>query len=160
MAAPPTNDQRYTCRDLATLTGLSERTVRYYLGEGLLPPPLARGRGPNFDDSHLVRLRLIKAMQEAGNDLSSIGAYLKELEAELAARGASFESALAVWSGRGERAALRERWTRRFGVPEALMRYRLAEGVELLVEPDAALSPERMQRLLATLTAAFEEEDK
>jgi DNA-binding transcriptional MerR regulator len=160
MASTPEDPQRYTARTLAALTGLTERTVRYYVGEGLLPPPLSRGRGPNFDESHLVRLRLVRAMQEAGNDLESIGAYLKELEAELAVSGASVESVLAVWTGRSERAAMRERWSRRYGAPEALTRYRLAEGVDLLIEPGAALSPDRMARLLSALRGVFEEEDK
>ena len=157
---PPDDDKpRYTARDLAALSGFSERTVRYYGQEDLLPPPLSRGRGANFDDNHLMRLRLIRAMQQAGNDLESIGAYLKELEAELAVSGASFESVLAVWSGRSEQAALRERWAKRFGVPEAVMRYRLAEGVDLLIEPRSAPSPARLQALLAAIKAAFEEED-
>jgi DNA-binding transcriptional MerR regulator len=158
---PPEDDRpRYTARDLAALSGFSERTVRYYGQEGLLPPPPSRGRGANFDDSHLMRLRLIRAMQQAGNDLESIGAYLKELEAELSLSGASVESVLAVWTGRSERAVMRERWAKRFGVPEAVTRYRLAEGVELLIEPAAALSPERMARLLSALRIAFEEDDK
>lgn len=156
---PPENDSpRYTSRDLAALTGASERTVRYYVQEGLLPPPLSRGRGANFDDSHLLRLRLIRAMQEAGNDLESIGAYLKELEAELAVSGASFESVLAVWTGRSEMAALRERWARRFDVPQPLMRYSLAEGVELLIDPRADLPRERLQRLLKTIHDLLEED--
>ena len=159
MSKPRPDLARYTASHLATVTGVSERTVRYYVAEGLLPPPQSRGRGPNFDDGHLQRLRLIRSMQQAGNDLETIRAYLKELDAELAVSGASFESVLAVWSGRTEQAAMRERWARRMGVPEALMRYRLAEGVELLVEPTAALPRARMEALLAAIKAAFDEGD-
>lgn len=153
------DDARYTTKDLAALTGLSERTVRYYVEEGLIPPPLARGRGPNFDDSHLIRLRLIQAMQQAGNDLESIGEYLRELEGEMAGSGASFESVLAVWSGRGERARMAEQWRKRGHMPEPLLRYRVVDGVELLVDTSAAPSMARMQVILQKLRKAFEEED-
>ncbi len=147
---------RYTTRDLAALTSLSERTVRYYVEEGLLPPPLSRGRGPNFDDSHLIRLRLVQAMQAAGNDLAAIGDYLRELEGELAVSGASFESVLAVWSGRNERAGWVEQWRKRGRAPEHLLRYRVAEGVELLIDAAAAPSVSRLHQILAQIRQAFE----
>ena len=102
------DDGRYTARDLAALTGVSERTVRYYVQEGLLPPPAGRGRGANFTGDHLTRLRLIRAMQRAGNELDAIRDYLAELKGALAQSGASFESVLAVWAGRNERADMVE----------------------------------------------------
>ena len=157
---PPKDDSsRYTARGLGALCGVSERTVRYYVEEGLLPPPSARGRGANFEDSHLTRLRLIRAMQQAGNDLETIGEYLRELEKSLAKTGASMESALAVWGGRTEQTAWREQWRERYGGPSVLHRYRVAEGVELLVDAGVARSPVQMQKVLRLLRAAFDSED-
>lgn len=156
---PPENETpRYSSKTLGALAGVSERTVRYYVQEGLLPPPLSRGRGANFDDSHLLRLRLIRAMQDAGNDLESIGAYLEELEAELAVSGASLESVLAVWSGRGELAALRKNWAQRFDVPQVLSRYRLAEGVDLIIDARAELPRARLQKILKALHDLLQED--
>ena len=52
--------------DLADAAGLSRRAVRYYVQQGLLQPPLGRGRGRHYDRSHLDRLRRIGGLQQAG----------------------------------------------------------------------------------------------
>lgn len=153
--APP----RFTTRDLAVLSGVSERTVRYYVGEGLLPPPASRGRGANFDEGHLTRLRLIRVMQQAGNDLETIREYLGQLDHELTATGASLESALAIWNGRVEQAVWRDQLRKIWSPPQALHRHRIAEGVELLVDQQSAPSPARMRSLLKLVREAFKSED-
>ena len=158
MASNP-KSPRYTARGLGALCNVSERTVRYYVEEGLLPAPSGRGRGANFEESHLTRLRLIRAMQQAGNDLETIGEYLAELDKGLAETGASLESALAVWSGRLEQAAWREQWSRRFGRPTSVTRYQVTEGVELLVDATVATPHARMQEILRFLRGAFDPED-
>jgi len=150
---------RYTARDLAALCDISERTVRYYVAEGLLPPPAARGRGANFDDGHLTRLRLIRAMQHAGNDLDTIRDYLAELEAELAGRPSGFESALAVWSGRTERLEMAERFQARWNVPQPVHRYRIAAGVEVLISGAGGPPQSRLQAALKAFREALEDED-
>lgn len=154
--APPI---RFTARELAVQVGVSERTVRFYVEEGLLPPPSGRGRGAHFEEDHLHRLKLIRAMQQAGNDLETIGEYLKELERELADKNATFESALAVWSGRNEQAYWRDSIRRLLSTPEPVHRYRIAEGVELHVDLSAARSPGRMRDLLRLLRRELAEED-
>ncbi|MGH1558962.1 MerR family transcriptional regulator [Caulobacter segnis] len=154
------SDARYTARELAALCDVSERTVRYYVAEGLLPPPAARGRGANFDDSHLTRLRLIRAMQQAGNDLEAIGDYLRELEAELAGRSWKVsESALAVWSGRTERLEMAQRFQARWNVPEPVHRYRIAPGVEVLISSVGGPPQSRLQAALKAMREALEGED-
>jgi DNA-binding transcriptional MerR regulator len=57
---------RFSIDELADLGGVSRRTVRYYVQEGLLPAPLGVGRGRHYDQSHLDRLLHVKAEQEAG----------------------------------------------------------------------------------------------
>ena len=47
---------KYSLDELAALGGISPRTVRYYISEKLLPPPLGRGPGKHYDDAHLTRL--------------------------------------------------------------------------------------------------------
>jgi DNA-binding transcriptional MerR regulator len=71
-----TEGVRYAIGDLADLGGVSRRTVRYYVQEGLLPPPLGVGRGNHYGTEHLERLLRVKALQEAGRTLEEIRAAL------------------------------------------------------------------------------------
>lgn len=64
--------RRFSIEELADLAGVSRRTVRYYVQEGLLPTPLGVGRGRHYDQSHLDRLLEVKAGQEAGHSLDEI----------------------------------------------------------------------------------------
>ena len=58
--------------DLADAAGVSRRTVRFYVQQRLLPPPLGRGRGRHYDGSHVERLRRIGELQSAGHSLDGI----------------------------------------------------------------------------------------
>ena len=64
--------QRYAVGELAELGGVSRRTVRYYVQEGLLPAPFGVGRGRHYGPEHLDRLLRVKALQEAGRPLDEI----------------------------------------------------------------------------------------
>jgi DNA-binding transcriptional MerR regulator len=66
------DEPRYAIGDLADLGGVSRRTVRYYVQEGLLPAPLGLGRGNHYGQTHLDRLLQVKALQEAGRSLEEI----------------------------------------------------------------------------------------
>ncbi len=51
--------------ELASRSGLTVATIKYYLREGLLPPGEAVGATrARYDDSHLRRLRLIRALTD------------------------------------------------------------------------------------------------
>ena len=63
---------RFGIDELADLGGVSRRTVRYYVQEGLLPAPLGVGRGRHYDQAHLDRLLQVKALQEAGRSLDEV----------------------------------------------------------------------------------------
>jgi DNA-binding transcriptional MerR regulator len=65
-------DPRYGIGELADLGGVSRRTVRYYVQQELLPPPLGVGRGNHYTRRHLDQLLRVKAMQEAGRTLDEI----------------------------------------------------------------------------------------
>jgi DNA-binding transcriptional MerR regulator len=146
---------RYTASELASRVGISVRTVRYYVGEGLLPPPAGRGRGAHFGAGHLTRLRLVRAIQHAGNDLEMIREYLAELGPE----DEKAEAALRVWESRQEQSEWAEVWREKFGVPSTAYRYRIADGVELLVDARAAPGRARMTTILRTIRKAFAEEE-
>lgn len=65
-------EERYGIDELADLGGVSRRTVRYYVQEGLLPPPLGVGRGRHYGPEHLRRLVQVKTLQEAGRSLDEV----------------------------------------------------------------------------------------
>lgn len=71
---------RYSLVELADLAGVTPRTIRYYLGQGLLPTVGAGGPGPKYDDTHLARLRLIRRLQEHHQPLAAIRTELSGLD--------------------------------------------------------------------------------
>lgn len=70
--------------DLAAASGLPVPTVKFYLREGLLPPGEATAATrARYDDSHVRRLRLIRALSEvAGMKLETVRAVLAALDDE------------------------------------------------------------------------------
>lgn len=70
---------RYSLTDLADLGGVTPRTVRYYISQGLLPSPFGAGPGPKYDDTDLARLRLIKRLQREHQPLAEIRKVLDGL---------------------------------------------------------------------------------
>jgi DNA-binding transcriptional MerR regulator len=68
----PTADVRYSIDTLADLGGVSRRTVRFYVQEGLLPAPYGVGRGDHYGPEHLQALVRVRTLQEAGRSLDEI----------------------------------------------------------------------------------------
>jgi DNA-binding transcriptional MerR regulator len=56
----------YNIETLAKLSGLTRRTIRYYIQRGLLKPPQGGGRGSYYTDQHLERLKKIQKWSEQG----------------------------------------------------------------------------------------------
>jgi len=67
---------RWTLGELAAETGLSRRTIRYYIAQGLLEGPLGAGRGAHYGPEHLERLHRIRELQERGMTLRQIALEL------------------------------------------------------------------------------------
>jgi len=72
--------KQYSIQELSALTGVSRRTIRYYIQESLLEPPAGRGRGGFYYDSHLLKLSKIRELQNQGIQLEVIAKILKETE--------------------------------------------------------------------------------
>jgi DNA-binding transcriptional MerR regulator len=70
-------EANYSVAELAELGGVSRRTIRYYIQEDLLPPPLGVGRGRHYADRHLEQLLRVKSMQERGMTLEEIRGTLR-----------------------------------------------------------------------------------
>lgn len=62
----------YTMEDLTTAAGVTARTVRYYIAEGLLPPPDGAGPATAYTDAHRNRLLLIGLLKDAYLPLKEI----------------------------------------------------------------------------------------
>jgi DNA-binding transcriptional MerR regulator len=69
----------YTIADLARLSGVNVRTIRYYLAQGLLPASGESGPGAHYGEGHLDRLRLTKRLQVQHLPLAEIRRRLAEL---------------------------------------------------------------------------------
>ena len=66
------DERRFSVGELADLSGVSRRTVRYYVQEGLIPAPHGLGRGAHYGTGHLEQILRVKGMQEQGIPLDAI----------------------------------------------------------------------------------------
>jgi DNA-binding transcriptional MerR regulator len=84
----------YTIDELAALTTVPSRTIRFYQAKGALAPPVRRGRVAYYDDSHAERLRMVAHLQDRGLSLRAIRDLFQRTE------GA--DVSVAEWLGVGE----------------------------------------------------------
>lgn len=136
---------RYTAEDLAARVGLPVRTVRFYLRERLIDPPLGRGRGAHFDDRHVAQLQRVRGLRHIGLDLETIRT------------GGEGMALLKQWRATAEPADDAEAAP----APEELdpataIRIPMADGVELLVDPERPMpSPRRLVEIALLIRKAF-----
>ena len=136
MPSTPTPPQeptrRYAIDELATLAGVTPRTVRFYIAQGLIDRPAGEKRGAHYLQRHLEQLLLVRRWTDAGVSLERV----RELVAgapEDPPRRAPPPGSVEVWS-----------------------RLTLADGLELHVEPGrAGLSPEQTRALVRGLLALY-----
>jgi DNA-binding transcriptional MerR regulator len=69
----------FDLKALSALTGVSARTVHFYVQQGLLPPPEGAGRASRYTAVHLDRLRLIRRLQEQHLPLAEIRRQVETL---------------------------------------------------------------------------------
>ena len=126
------NSERYTIDQLVEMSGYSRRAIRYYIQENLLDPPAGRGRGGFYNDSHLVRLQKVRALQAQGMTLIAIKRLLSS--------GAAVQAA-----------PDREVWAR----------YAVAPGIEISVRRDVeASSGRKLGEILRFAKSIIKEETK
>ena len=68
--------------ELAGRAGVSVRTVRYYISQGLLLGPANRGKYASYDDDHLARLQLIRRLVDQHVPLAELRERLAHLSSE------------------------------------------------------------------------------
>ena len=76
------NEVRFSIEELAEAVGLSVRTIRYYIAEGLLPGPGARGKAATYGEEHVLRLRLIRLFSERHMPLAEMQQLLGQLSVD------------------------------------------------------------------------------
>jgi len=125
---------QHSLESLATLTGLTPRTVRYYIQQGLVDRPLGEKRGAYYVARHLEQLLQVRRWVDAGLSLERI-AELRAGAPEDPTPRASKPGSVEVWS-----------------------RLTLADGLEVHLEPGrAGLSAEQIRRLVRRFTEAYRE---
>lgn len=132
---PPTTATGWNIEELARLSGLSIRTIRYYQTEGLLGAPARDGKSAVYSSTHLDDLNKIKEAKATRG--------LAEL----------FEDARAASVARPSPMAHGQRGDR----VEQVLRCVVGEGVEVLISADrAGLSREAMQTMLSEIAAVVQ----
>ncbi len=83
-----------TVDELAARSGVTVRTIRFYAGRGLLPPPTLRGRLGLYGKDHLARLELVSELSSLGFTLAAIERFLQRLPASAGAEELALQRAL------------------------------------------------------------------
>jgi len=127
-------DERLSLDMLASLAGITPRTVRYYIAEGLVSRPQGEKRGAHYTRRHLEQLLLIRRWTDAGLSLERVRALSAGAPEDAPPRPAA-PGAVEVWS-----------------------RLTLADGLEVHVEPGrAGLTPEQLRHLVRGIGALYRE---
>ncbi len=87
------DDDRHSLTELADLAGVTPRTIRYYLGQGLLPSVGQSGPGVRYGPGHLARLRIIRRLQVEHLPLAEIRRRIEALDDEAILELAGSEAA-------------------------------------------------------------------
>ena len=122
-------DRTFSIEKLQQLSGVARRTIRYYIELGLIDGAVGETRAAYYTSRHLQRLLAIRRLTEEGFSLERVR---QRLESPDPAAPVPLTPSIEVRS-----------------------HLRLAEGIELVIEPGAArLDPEQLRHFLrATLDA-------
>jgi len=83
-----------TIDQLAERTGVTVRTIRFWAGRGLLPPPVLRGRTGLYGPDHVARLELVSELSALGFTLNAIEGHLGRLPDSAGAAELALQRAL------------------------------------------------------------------
>jgi DNA-binding transcriptional MerR regulator len=75
-------EDKWSLKELCQLADVTERTVRYYIHEGLLPPSEGSGLAARYTQRHLTQLQAIKRMKEEYLPLAEIKRRLEQVESD------------------------------------------------------------------------------
>jgi DNA-binding transcriptional MerR regulator len=124
--------ERFSIDELSTLAGVTPRTVRYYIAEGLVDRPEGEKRGSHYLRRHLEQLLVIRRWTDAGLSLERVRELMAGAPEDPAPRRVA-PGAVEVWS-----------------------RVTMADGLEVHIEPGrAGLTPEQVRGLVRGITALY-----
>jgi DNA-binding transcriptional MerR regulator len=124
--------ERYSLDELAALAGVTARTVRYYIAQGLLDRPEGEKRGAHYLRTHLEQLLQVRRWSDAGLSLERIRKLRAGAAQDPPPRPAQ-PGTVEVWS-----------------------RVTLVDGLELHVEPSrAGLDPQQLRDLVREVTKLY-----
>ena len=127
-------DKKFTFEELCALSGVSSRTLRYYIQIGLVDKPIGQTRAAHYLSSHLEKILRIKQLSESGISLERIREVLS-----------------------GDPLALPER-TKRPGHIEVRTHLWVTDGIELQVSAETAgLSTEELRHFLKGVLSVYEQ---
>ena len=145
VAETETTSAALTIDELAARTGLTVRTIRFYVSEGLVAAPVRRGRIAYYDDSHRMRLDLIRTLQDHGYTLAAIERVLARVPDDAGAAEYAVQSAvLAPWLSDEREVLDRAALERRAGRPvreDELRQLRQLGALERRPEGDFLVAP-------------------
>ena len=133
--------REFNLDELCALVDLPRRTVRFYMQHGLVDRPEGAGRGAHYTTRHVDQLLTVRKWKQAGLSLERIRELVEGGEIQVPPPPVK-PGQVEVWS-----------------------RVRVADGVELSIEPKrAGLSPEQLRALVKEIMATYEriqqEEDR
>lgn len=126
--------QRFSLDDLCTLTGLSKRTVRYYIQIGLVDRPAGETRAAHYTNTHVEQLVQVLKWTKAGVSLDRVRELMVGGEAKIPPR------------------------PRGAGTVEVWSHFVVADGVEMTLEPGrAGLSPEQVRAFFRGVAQVYKQ---
>ena len=143
----------FTAETLAFRAGVPLRTVRFYLQEKLVDPPLGRGRGAHFTDHHLAQLQQARTLQNTGFSLEAIRERRGDLTLGLQAMQ-DYDAMRRQWGSTGSPPRQGDDGDLD---PANCLRIPMADGVELLVSNERRLpSPRQLVEIALHIRKAFD----
>ena len=73
------SERTYLIHELAEKTGVSLRTIRFYIEKGLLPEAPIKGRYAAYSEEYVLRIELIKWLKQIRMPLDEIRERIKDL---------------------------------------------------------------------------------
>lgn len=126
----------FSIDELAALTELPRRTVRFYIQQGLVDRPIGEKRAAYYTTSHLEQLLTIRKWQQAGLSLERIREILANKNGE----------------------ALPPPRPRGAGTIEIWSHLVVSDGLEITLEPSrAGLSSVQAREFFRSVTALYEQ---
>ena len=128
-------ERHYSLDELCTLTDTPKRTVRFYMGQGLMDRSEGQKKGAYYLEKHLMQLLEIKKWQKAGLSLDRIKSLMHQGVDELVPPISPPQ----------------------LGMIEIWSHLSIADGVQLQIEANRAeLTPEQVRALSSVIMKEYE----